>query len=238
MFSIAAGRSFPVFDNMFYRGKPNTGADGLILSNILYEGVIWPSSSQFGTLPPRPTFEALVRAHNLNPGPLVLDIERLPLKGTADTALHNLEILATLADWARAATPNRLVGYYGSNTLTRVPAASIGFARTLASHVNALFPPMYTFDDDRAAWAQRAEMEATEARSLGPNKPVYFYLWPQYHDGTPRQFQFIDADYWMFQLRTAVHIADGIVLWSPDKFSWNDSTGWWAATRRFMRELG
>jgi hypothetical protein len=29
--------------------------------------------------------------------------------------------------------------------------------------------------------------EAAEARALGPGKSVYFYFWPLYRDGTPRQ---------------------------------------------------
>jgi hypothetical protein len=233
----AAGRSFPVFDNMFFRGKPPTDADGLTLSNIVYQDTIWPHDRGYGTLPPRPAFEAVVRANDLNPGPLVLDIERMPLKGSAETIRRRLDVLATLADWARAAAPENLVGYYGSNTLTRVPVASRDAALELAVHVTALFPPMYTFDDERDAWARRAEAEAAEARALGPGKPVYFYLWPQYHDNTPRQFEFVDADYWMFQLRTASRLADGIVLWGSGKFDWSDATGWWAATQRFMQEV-
>jgi hypothetical protein len=231
----ANGRRFVVFDNMFYRGKPVTAADGLVLSNILYEGVIWPHDAGFGVAPPRAAFASLVAAHARNPGPLVLDIERLPLSG--DAARRNLDVLATLAEWAREAAPGKAVGYYGTNTLTRVPPASLELARTLARHVDALFPPMYTFDDDRAAWARRADNEAAEARALAPGRPVYFYLWPQYHDGTPRQFQFLDADTWAFQLRTALRVADGIVLWSPGRFDWTDATGWWAATQRFVREL-
>ena len=72
---------------------------------------------------------------------------------------------------------------------------------------------MYTFDDNRAAWASRAQTEAAEDRALAAGKPVYFYLWPQYHDNTPKQFQYIDAAYWQFQLNTAYRDADGIVLW-------------------------
>jgi hypothetical protein len=35
-------RSFAVFDNMSYRGKPDTTRNGLVPSNIVYEGSIWP----------------------------------------------------------------------------------------------------------------------------------------------------------------------------------------------------
>jgi hypothetical protein len=230
-------RSFTVYDNIFYRGKPNTAAEGLVPSNILYEAVIWPHNKNYGEPPPREAFASMVREHAANPGPLVIDIERLPVKGSPEVARHNRQILSKLADWARSAAPGKMVGFYGSNTLTRVPPANLGEARILADHVDAMFPPAYTFDDDRAAWADRAEKAAAEARALAPGKPVYFYLWPQYHDNTPKQFQYVDAAYWKFQLETAHRLADGVVLWSPSKFAWDNSSGWWTATREFMHTL-
>lgn len=230
-------RHLPIYDNLFYKGKPETFQDGLILSNILYEGLIWPKGQKFGVLPDRSVFETLVRAHSTNPGPLVIDIEKLPLKGSKDDSRKHLETLATLADWAHAAAPGKIIGFYGTNTLSHIAPADLPYARELARHVDAFFPPMYTFDDDRGAWEKRAKASATEAHALAPGKPVYFYLWPQYHDGTPRQFQFIEGSYWKFQLEAASRYCDGMVLWSPSRFEWNDSTGWWRATQQFAHGL-
>lgn len=42
---------FAMYDNMFYRGKPDTTKDGFVVSNILYEGVIWPHNRNYGVLP-------------------------------------------------------------------------------------------------------------------------------------------------------------------------------------------
>jgi len=96
---------------------------------------------------------------------------------------------------------------------------------------------MYTFDDDQAAWATRAATEAAEDRALAAGKPVFFFLWPQYHDGTPKQFQYIDTAYWKFQLTTAYRDADGIVLWGSSRFAWDETSGWWAATLDFVRHV-
>jgi hypothetical protein len=96
---------------------------------------------------------------------------------------------------------------------------------------------MYTFDDNHAAWAARAATEAAEDRALAASKPVYFYLWPQYHDGTPKQFQYFDTAYWTFQLETSYRYADGIVLWGSSRFPWDETSGWWAATLKFMRQI-
>lgn len=235
--SFADHAPFALYDNMYYRGKPNTAPDGFVVSNILYEGLIWPHKVNYGALPDRREYEKLVRSHVANPGPLVIDIEELPLHGTPDVARQHLETLSTLADWAHAAAPGKIIGYYGSNTLTRVAPADIEYAKELAKHVDAFFPPAYTFDDDRAKWQQRMQDAVAEAHALDPAKPVYLYLWPQYHDNTPKQFQFVDASFWTFQLETASHLSNGIVIWSPGKFDWNDSTGWWTATERFARSM-
>jgi hypothetical protein len=228
--------AFTIYDNMYYKGKPNTSINGLVLSNIVYENKIWPNKRDVGVLPDRKVFESLVRALAPNPGPVVIDIESLPLKGSHDAARHNMEILAKLADWAHEATPDKVMGYYGTNTLAKVPPENLALARELASRVDAFFPPMYTFDDDRIAYEKRAQSAVAEAHRLAPGKRVYFYLWPQYHDGTPKAFQYVDASYWTFQLETAHRYSDGIVLWSPSRYDWNDETGWWGATVQFSRK--
>ena len=146
-------------------------------------------------------------------------------------------MLATLANWTRADAPCKKVGYYGYNTLTGVPPGNRSYAQELARHVDAFFPSMYTFDDNQGAWASRAANEATEDRALPAGKPVFFYLWPQYHYGTPKQFQYIDVDYWQFQLSTAYRDADGIVLWGPSRFQWDETSSWWAVTLEFIRQV-
>jgi hypothetical protein len=235
MIGLYQSPAFTVYDNIFYRGKPDTSRNGLIASNILYENRIWPDATKVGVLPKREDFARLVRASVANPGPLVIDIESLPLSGDQPTAHAHMEVLATLAVWAHEAAPHKQIGFYGTHTLTDVTGPYLPEARELARHVDAFFPPAYTFDDDQAKWRGRAEEELNEARQLDPGKPVYFYLWPQYHDGTAKAFQFVSADYWKFQLEAAHRLANGAVLWSPGRFEWTDSTGWWSETVAFMQ---
>jgi hypothetical protein len=230
-------RAFRVYDNMFYRGKPDMTKDGLVVANILYENKIWPGGRHVGELPERDDFIKLVHQNISNPGPLVIDIESLPFSGNELKALTRLSVLKTLADWAHAAAPGKVIGFYGTHTLTKVDPSYLPFARELAQHVDAFFPPAYVFDDDREGWRKGAEAEVEEAHQLGPGKPVYFYLWPQYHDNTPKQFQYVSADYWKFQLETTYRLADAAVLWSPSKLSWDNHTGWWTATQEFMHAI-
>ena len=86
-------RSFPVYDNMFYIGKPDTKKYRLIPSNIIDEGHIWPHGQDYGVLSSRSAFDAIVAAHMANPGPIVLDIEKLPLRGSPDTIRQHLNVL-------------------------------------------------------------------------------------------------------------------------------------------------
>src|SRR5271169_7079853 len=92
-------RTFPVYDNMFYIGKPDTKQYELIPSNIIDEGQIWPHGQNYGVLPSRNAFDATVAANMANPGPIVLDIEKLPLKGAPETIRQHP---------ARAIDPRRL----------------------------------------------------------------------------------------------------------------------------------
>jgi len=225
---------FQVYDNMFYSGKPNTGPFGLIPSNIAYEADIWPNgatASSETVLPSRSSFDALM-ATKAKAGPLVLDVELLGLNSA-----QNEQVLATLADWVHQDWPGKVVGYYGTNTLTGVSPQNLVYAQELATHVDVMFPPMYTFNTDESAWATLAATEAAEARSIAPGKPVYFYIWPQYHQGTPMADQYLTPAYWTFELQTSQGIADGVVLWSSSSEAWNDSDGWWEATQAFMATL-
>ncbi len=235
--AAAGERVFPVYDNMFFPGKPATAAAGLVASNIIYGGKIWPHHENYGVLPSREAYAALVAEHSTEPGPIVIDIERLPLSGDRPTVVQRLHVLATLADWTHAAVPGRVVGYFGYNTLTDVVPENRPYAVALARHVDAFFVPVYARDDDRAAWARRAKAEIAEARRYAKGKPVYFYLWPQYLDRTPKQFQWISGADWRFQLDFAYREADGIVLWGTRHYGWDASSGWWDATLAFMHRL-
>jgi hypothetical protein len=142
-----------------------------------------------------------------------------------------------LADWAREAAPGKIIGYYGTNTLTDIPQVDFTAARELARHVDAFFPPLYTFDDDRSRWEKRAKTSLGQCRDLDPKKPVYFYLWPQYHQGTPKALQYVDAAYWKFQLETARKYGDGVVFWSRSRDDWDTRSGWWDVTQQFADSL-
>ncbi len=236
--AAAGPQTFTIYDNMFYFGKPSAADCGLIAANIIYGTDIWPAYRNYGELPRHEAYATVVAEHSAGAGPIVIDIERLPFAGSRRTARHRLRVLATLADWTHALAPGRIVGYFGYNVLTDVKPRFRDLAHELARHVDAFFPAMYARNDDRAAWMRRAEQVVRQYRAYSPDKPIYFYLWPQYDAHTPKQFQWIDRDYWRFQLETSRRLAAGAVIWGTRYFPWNVSSGWWEATRGFMRRNG
>lgn len=240
---------FEVFDNMAYRGKPDT-LPGLEQIDIVYDGWIWPGktkgasgrkSPDYGKLPDEAFFKRMLAQHCRRTGPVVLDIEYLGLTGSADVAERNEAVLDTLVRWTHTALPGRPVGYYGVLPSRKVRPAN-ELEERLAADVDAFFPSMYTFDDDRRAWRDRCASYVDRSHALGPGKPVYVYLWPQYHDNTPKDEQFIPADYWRFELGTARSCgADGAVIWSSNHniktrqpLDWDPSAPWWTELRAFL----
>ncbi|WP_189305497.1 hypothetical protein [Streptomyces albospinus] len=234
--TASAGR-FVVYDNTAYRDV-DLARYGAIPSNVVYEGYVAALNGRTrpGTeldLPPEAAYKDLVRKHASKPGPVVLDFESLYLTGTPDTAQRHLEKLEKFAQWAHEALPGKVIGFYGvlGNTTPRY----YPLARQLARYVGAFFPTLYTFDDNRAAWRAKLVKDLEEAKAVDPGKPVYPYLWPQYHDGTPKSPQFLSADHWSYELDTARRLVPGVVIWSG---AWPvTDKGWITATERFMATI-
>jgi hypothetical protein len=231
--------AFVVYDNAAY---PNVdlGRLGVVRSNIVYEAPVAQLASQQPryfrgarpywaelALPPRAAYEALVRSTVRYPGPVVLDFETLYLRGSSTTAYRHFWKLQTLLAWTHEAVPGRTVGYYGvlGNTAPRY----MGLERQLAAHEGALFPSLYTFSADLAAWHWRFRQIMAEAAHVAPGKPVYAYIRPQYHDGTRLAGQYLTPDHWSYELRVARQLCAGVVIWGPHHSDpdqrWVEATG-------------
>jgi Hyaluronidase. len=117
---------------------------------------------------------------------------------------------------------------------------------SLAQTVDVFYPSLYTFYTDKAGWVEYATAQISEARRLANGKPVFAFLWPQYHNSNRLlKCQFLPADYWQLQLETVSKLADGVVIWggwdvcnSKGKaLQWNDNAKWWQVTKAFIKKL-
>lgn len=111
----------------------------------------------------------------------------------------------------------------------------------LADRVDVLFPSLYTFYKDQAAWDRYAQGNLDEARKY--SKKVYPFLWMQYHNSTVNGWQLLEPEYFAHQVAWCLEHADGVVLWGayePDgkPLLWDEKAPWWVATKKVLIEKG
>lgn len=251
-------KPFMVFDSTLYTGKPDLTVYGIRPISVAYTG-------QFGTqwhknsdnLPDRSAVERIAGEAQAKNSPVVIDIEHWPLDSGSNQVSASLSKYLTVLQWFKAAAPGLAVGYYGAPPLRdywkslKSPTSKewASFAkendalRPLSGGVDILFPSLYTYYTDRGGWVRYAYAQIAEARRLANGKPVYVFLWPQYHDSNPSlAWAHLPADFWRLQLQMAKQYADGIVIWGgwskdnrPTK--WDDNAAWWKVTKEFMKKL-
>ena len=253
--AVPEKKPFMVLDGTLYTDKPDLSQHGIQPITMAYV-------SQFGNdwyknasrLPEKAAVQKLAREAQENTRPVVLDIEHWSLKGNSSQVQDSLSKYMTVLQWFKEAAPGLTVGYYGAPPLrdywraisppTSKERKSLSEdndrLQPLAEAVDILFPPLYTFYTDQGGWVRYAYGQIAEARRCANGKPVYVFLWPQYHDSNRKLAgSYLPADYWRLELETAKQYADGIVLWGgwgsnnrPAK--WEDNAVWWKVTKDFM----
>ena len=252
----ATGQCFEIFDTTAYQNKPDLTPHGVRPAKVIY-GIrqLWGQNrtpEALAQLPPLANVENAVNQAVQSGAPLiVLEVEHWPNVGSDDVVAESLRKYVQLADWARTDAGGVPVAYYGvppmrdywraikhSETLEyRQWQAENERLQPLAVHMDALTPSLYTFYDDIEGWKRYAAANVSEARRLAPEKPLYPFIWPQYHNSNQQlNGQYVPAEYWLQQLRTLEQIADGVVIWSGGPGAWNPDAAWWQATLAFIAE--
>lgn len=247
-----AQKPFIVFDAMLYKSKPDLKPYNIQPLSILYEYRFWPDGSSDGSQPSEQLVRTLANAHRSSPEPVVIDIERWPLKGDGPTVRETVSRLMSVLSWFRSAGPELRVGLYGTIPVPdywraiRDPSSSeyrswqqdndrLG---EIVPQVDALFPSVYTFYPDRQGWVTYAVAQMREARRKANGKPVYAFLMPRYHESNKLLGTHpLDPDYWDLELRTVYEHADGVVIWGGWGESWDENAPWWQVTKRFLSRI-
>jgi len=246
----AVKKDFVVYDTTAYKHKPdNLKEFGFQPMPIVYEGEFW--APRVARLEPDLALARKAAARVAPQGPIVcLDIEALLVFNKPPQEIAaNIRRLAGVADAMHAAQPQLKLGYYlllpvrdywtpvgNDPAKMRAWAEANDSLKGLASHLDVIFPSLYTFYDDPEGWKKYAKANILEAKRYG--KPVYPFLWPVYHDsnkllgGKP-----IPADVWRMQLETCLEYADGVVIWGGYKELWQEQAGWWQETKAFLARL-
>jgi hypothetical protein len=106
----------------------------------------------------------------------------------------------------------------------------------LSKCLDVIFPSLYTFYDNQNSWKEHAIAIIEEARIY--KKPVYPFIWPQYHDGNTKLVgKYLPVDFWRCQLETLYKHADGVVIWGGYRCDWQLNFPWWKETIKFLKKI-
>lgn len=254
--SAADPRPFIVFDGTLYKDKPSLGAYHIRPLTILYESRLFVANQLPAAMPPEAIVRSLAYELRGSPEPVVLDIERWPLTGDGPAVQSTVGKFLSVLSWVKGEAPSVPFGIYGTVPVPdywraiRDPVSAEFRSwqqdndrlEGISDRVDALFPSIYTFYPDRQSWVTYAIAQIAEAKRKANGKPVYAFLWPQYHESNRLLgSRPLDPDYWELQLNTVYQHADGVVIWGgwgpngPE--SWNEKAPWWQVTKRFMTRL-
>ena len=254
--SASVPRPFVVFDATLYKNKPSLRAYHVRPITVLYESRLFVANQSSAALPPEPIVRSLVNELRGSPEPVILDIERWPLKGDGPAVQSTVARFLSVLSWVKDEAPGVPFGVYGTVPVPdywraiRDPGSAEYRSwqqdndrlEGISNRVDALFPSVYAFYPDRQGWVTYAIAQIAEAKRKAKGKPVYAFLWPQYHESNRLLgHRPLEPDYWELQLNTVYQHADGVVIWGgwgangPD--SWNEEAPWWQVTKRFMQRL-
>lgn len=250
-------KPFMVFDGTLYANKPDLSQYRIQPITITYVNTFgndWFKNA--ARLPDKASVQKIAREAQAKRSPVVIDIEHWPLHGNPSQVRDSLSKYMTVLQWFKEAAPGLAVGYYGAPPLNdywkslKSPtskewasfAAENDRLKPLAGAVDILFPSLYTFYTDRGGWVRYAYAQVAEARRNGKGKPVYVFLWPQYHDSNPSlKGAYLPADYWRLELQMAKQYADGVIIWggwgNKGPMKWDDNAAWWKVTKEFMKKV-
>lgn len=239
--------TFAVYDATLYQGKPNLVTYGLKPITIIYAASMWKRPDDVSGDPD----PDIIRSQSIHAmeasGMAVIDIEHWPVTGSSFQVQDSVKKYSQTIEEFKKASPGLKVGCYGIvpiwnywNVARHADDKKLQAWRSqddrlskVSQLVDAFFPSLYTYDSNQTAWKTYAIDQISEAHRLAPGKPVYVFLWPQYH-GEPNSY--LPPDFWRMELETARRYADGIVIWGGYKQNWDPKAPWWTQTQEFLKE--
>ncbi len=243
-------RNFTIFDATLYKQKPDLAGFGFTPVSMIFEGPLWPNGRDRNALPDKDLVVKAAAQASKSTGIAVIDIESWPLTGDPAVVTQSIEKYKTVMLWFKEAAPTVKVGYYGVAPVRNywdallAPEAPkyVAWQRTndrlaeVARLGDFVCPSIYTFYEDQVGWSKYAIRQIQEARRISGGKPVYPFLWMEYHPsnktlgGTN-----LPGDYWKVELETVRKYADGVVLWGGFSKNWDDGAAWWKETQTFQK---
>jgi hypothetical protein len=243
-------KCFQIFEALLFTNKPDLSTQGLKPAAVVAPDRWLQPGQSVDLVPDQSSVRIGLRSSGAAAGILVLDQEDWPQQGPPAVVGASVSKFLTLLSSVRAVGFSGPVGYYGvipiidywraiglpNSKPYQAWQAENDLFQPVADAVDVLFPSLYTFYDDQSGWTKYAIANLSEARRLARGKPIYAFIWPQYHDSNPKLgLTFIPGKFWTLQLQTLAKYADGVVIWGGWQKVWDERSEWWQATRQFMR---
>lgn len=241
--------AFMLLDDIQQIGKADTTGLGFTRMRAIPTAELWARGSN-RAFPDIMTAAQAAARHINSKGIVCLNIEHWSTSvDNVDDLRDNLNKYIAVARGVKEALPNAQVGFYSMIPIREYYApvrdnqkalekwrAKNDLLAPLGEAVDIIFPSLYAFNHDEAAWLQYAIANINEARRF--NKPVYAFLWPQVHESSRAHgLQFVSYDFWTLQLETVLEHADGLVIWTK-KTPFDEDADWWRATVDFATRHG
>lgn len=257
LFSIKAiandlGGKFQVTQSMQYKGGLDLSSSGVPFTPIIYEASLLPDRNS-ELMASDQEIVKLIDSLPTSNLPIILDVERWPSQ-IHDTSKNHTNIfkLLTVLMKIKSLKPDSKFGFYGvapfpaywpivSDEQKDLKKIWLDFNRIankdFVPAIDAIYPDLYTFYNDQIGWKKYAIETLKEAKKF--EKPVYCFLWPQFHDNKPPlKGVYLPTDFWRLELETCKQFADGVVIWNyePQK-EWDPNADWWKETLKFLKTL-
>src|SRR5439155_7650989 len=193
---------FGLYDALFFTGKPDLASYGFKRSRIVYESELWPPkrSATPNEAAVRSKANAVMAEGVTAAVPVMLDVEQYSVDIRLDASHINPETstvdanilkLEQIIGWFKDEAPTLEVGFYGVAPVSGPPSMGVNntepamckvassYLIPFVTHVDALYPSLYTSYTDPAKWVSVAQRDISEAKRIGAGKPVRPFIWPQ-----------------------------------------------------------
>lgn len=256
---VSANEAGPckMYEGLIYKNKPDLTMFGLEKINLINHVHLWGKGESTSEIPRLEIIEKI----NLNKQAvnelLVVNVEHWRLNLNGKVIDESIDKYRQLLAKVKKTWPNYNVGLY-SMVPERdywTPQGDFRSKRYLEwqernnetsavlDFADTIYPSLYTFYRDQKGWVEYAKAQIDEARRIAPGKPVYAFLWPQYHQSNKFSgLDYIKGDYWRKQLELACNYADGFVIWggwdidNKTHFQWTGEWDWWKETISFVED--